>query len=167
MGDGATYREPIRPVVTLGNGPGSTASRPDPILLMVVGFDGSRSAVNAATYACDLAHRLRRRLLFADLWDANILDGLLAGTLPEREELIAALNADVDAQFAEIVAGRDIDWEVCHAVGDPFDELIAVTTEAHADSVILGGRSAMRRPFSRSVAGRLRRLNRWSVVSVG
>jgi hypothetical protein len=55
---------------------------------------------------------------------------------------------------------------VCHAVGDPFDELVAIATEVHADRVVLGRPNTARLRLSRSLAGRLSRLHRWAVDTI-
>jgi len=152
--------------MTVNSGAGAAPPWSCPRRVVVVGFDGSFSAIDAAGYACDLAERERLRLLFVDLWDGDILDGLLPVALADRGELIEAFNAGVEAQLADIVAGRAVDWEVRHTVGDPFDDLVAIATEAHADTVVVGKPNGGRWRLTGSMAGRLRRLGRWTVVTV-
>jgi nucleotide-binding universal stress UspA family protein len=153
--------------MSIDNRPADAASWlsvPRPIL---VGFDGSARSIRAAAYACDLAHREQYRLIVVDLWDDNILDGLFPVTLPDRTELLAALNADVHDQLADLVAGRDIRWEVRHASGDPFVEFAKAATRTSPELVIVGGLPPRRWRLRRSLAARISRSNRWPVVTVG
>jgi nucleotide-binding universal stress UspA family protein len=133
--------------------------------LIMVSFDGSSASARAVAYAAGVARRQRHRLLVVNLVDALLLAGF-PGSSQETQALADLLGADAAEEIANLIGDTDLHWQLVHARGDPFTELVRVADRQNADAVITSAPRATSWPRRRSLPTRLARLNQWPVTVV-
>ncbi|HEV7650345.1 MAG TPA: universal stress protein [Actinophytocola sp.] len=132
---------------------------------ILVGVDGSDTAMRAAAYAFGLARRQGCRLFVAFVAERSSL--ALTGTAAAFEhgtwcELHADLGAEIRAAAEEL--GVPVTYMMVH--GDPVNELRDAADCCHADTVVVGASTSAGHRFAGSVATRLIRTGRWPVLVV-
>jgi nucleotide-binding universal stress UspA family protein len=136
-------------------------------LLIVVGVDGSRTALRAGAYAAGLARRQRSRLVVVyvaspSVWTATMPDQVAAAQV----ETVAAL---IEEQ-RELIRGRAVEMGIPITFmvrrGDPFYELRQTAIELRADNVVVGSSEQAGHRLIGSIATRLVRAGHWPVTVV-
>lgn len=139
--------------------------RPKSGCTILVGVDGSDTAMRAAAYAFGLARRQSYQLYVAFVAERSGLS--LTGAAAAFEhgtqcELHAELGAEIRAAADEL--GVPVTFLMVH--GDPFTALRDAADCCHADTVVVGASTSAGHRFAGSVATRLIRASRWPVVVV-
>lgn len=135
--------------------------------VILVGVDGSRTALRAAAYAAGLARRQRSRLVVIyvaapSVWTAVIAGEAAAAQEQMFDELIIELRHQIQDRAEEI--GVPITFMVRR--GDAFIELRKAATDAQADMVVVGASEQAGHRLIGSIAARLVRADRWPVTVV-
>lgn len=141
-------------------GPPSASGR-----TIMVGVDGSDTAMRAAAYAFGLARRQGYRLLvaFVAARSGFALTGLAAAFEHRTQrQLYAELSAEVRAAAEEL--GVPVTFVMVH--GDPVTTLRDTADCCHADTVVVGASTSTGHRIAGSVSTRLIRSGRWPVVVV-
>jgi nucleotide-binding universal stress UspA family protein len=133
---------------------------------IVVGVDGSPTAMRAAAYAAGLARRQGTRLIavYARAYPAAILtmadhSGLAMNAVLETQD-------ELEKQLREELASWRVDAELVVRNGDPLTILSEVAKETRADAVIVGSSASVGHRIAGSLAVRLVRCGRWPVTVV-
>ena len=132
---------------------------------ILVGVDGSDTAMRAASYAFGLARREGYRLLVALVATRSSL-ALTAPALEFEQRTFARLRAELRdevRQHAEEL-GVAVTFLVVH--GDPYPSLRETADQCQVDTVVVGASTSAGHRFAGSVATRLIRAGRWPVVVV-
>ena len=132
---------------------------------IVVGVDGTDTAMRAAAYAFGLARRQGYRLLVAFVAARSAL--ALTGPAAVFEhrtqrQLHAELSAELRSSAEEL--GVPVTFVMVH--GDPLTVLRDAADCGHADAVVVGASTSAGHRFAGSVATRLIRAGHWPVVVV-
>src|SRR3954452_22329305 len=139
--------------------------RPVTARTILVGVDGSDTAMRAAAYAFGLAKRQGYRLVVACVAARSGL--MIFGTAAAYEhttqcELRAELGAEIRAAVEEL--GVPVTFVMVH--GDPVTVLREAADCCQADTVVVGASTSAGHRFAGSVATRLIRAGHWPVVVV-
>ncbi len=137
--------------------------------VIMVGSDGSTTAIRAGWYAMGLARRQRARLVVIFVSPMTSLGTSGPGG--------AALAVAKDEAFAEMV--RDMRQRASAAAeefgisltflarrGEPFAEICKAADEVRADAIVVGASAKAGHRFIGSLAVRLVRAGRWPVTVV-
>jgi nucleotide-binding universal stress UspA family protein len=134
--------------------------------LILVGIDGSRTSLRAASYAAGLARRQGSRLACVYVDRPGTTTGLDAGVqVAERAtniEIAEDLRRQIDAGAKEY--GLDVAFYT--AAGDPVAEITRLAEELRADAVVVGASESAGHRLIGSIAARLVRAGRWPVTVV-
>ncbi|MDT3440338.1 MULTISPECIES: universal stress protein [unclassified Pseudofrankia] len=133
---------------------------------VVVGVDGSRTALRAASYAAGVARRQRARLVVVYVtmtpgWEA--MAPMAAGAIQQAAVDVAAEIRDIVAHRAEEL-GLSTTFVV--RFGDPLAALRRTADEMHADMVVVGASESAGHRIVGSLATRLVRAGKWPVTVV-
>ena len=135
--------------------------------LILVGVDGSPTALRAGAYAAGLARRQRSRLVVVYVVAPSVWAGMSASLLSAaqeqaHDELINELREPIArlAQEAHIPVTLEI------RRGDAYTELRRVATERQADLVVVGASESAGHRLVGSVATRLVKTGLWPVTVV-
>jgi nucleotide-binding universal stress UspA family protein len=134
--------------------------------LILVGVDGSRTAMRAAAYAAGLARRQHCPLLavFVTRLSANI--GAAPGAAAAMNEAGAAAASDIERQMRDRAAEIGVELRFRAVIGDPWTELNRAATESRADAVVVGASEHAGHRIVGSLATRLVRSGKWPVTVV-
>lgn len=132
--------------------------------VILVGVDGSRTALRAWAYAAGLARRQGASLLLAHVVAPSAMAGLAA--------MAGAMYAESAQQESEELRARPTDaphpvraeFLVLH--GDPYDQLSRLAEERRVDAVVVGASEAAGHRLVGSLASRLVRASTWPVAVV-
>lgn len=131
---------------------------------VLVGVDGSQTAMNAAAWATGLCRREGAELV--GLYVQRPPTGAAAGAWAE----IAAAQQEVADELREVidtrVRGLGVRARLVVRRGDPFREIVAVAEELRADAVVVGASGSVGHRLVGSIAVRLVRLGHWPVTVV-
>ena len=132
---------------------------------IVVGVDGSDTAMRAAAYAFGLARREGHRLLVAY---AAARSGLsLTGPAAAFEHRTQQqLHAELGGEIRSAAEELGVPVTFMMAQGDPVTVLRDAADCCHADTVVVGASTSAGHRIAGSVATRLIRTGRWPVVVV-
>ncbi|GAA1953955.1 universal stress protein [Amycolatopsis minnesotensis] len=135
--------------------------------VIVVGVDGSPTALRAGSYAAGLARRQGSRLVVVYVAAPSMWTGLAAagGADVEQqtfEEIIEQLREELRPRAEEL--GVSMTFMVLR--GEVFPELRDAATEANADMVVIGASEQAGHRLVGSVASRMVRAATWPVVVV-
>jgi nucleotide-binding universal stress UspA family protein len=110
---------------------------------LVVGVDGTADSLAALSSAAELAEESGASLVVLHVRHDS---GIAAGSLEGGAE--AAMNDALDQAEAtsrertsDVLSGRTVQWRFDVTSGDPATELIAAARDAHAGTIVVGGRS--------------------------
>ncbi|MFD2764493.1 universal stress protein [Micromonospora eburnea] len=135
--------------------------------VVLVGVDGSRTSLRAASYAAGLARRQRSGLVVVFVSSpapyAAMMSGVVAGAVQQTHDELAAELRDECRRGAEEL-GLPVTF-LCRR-GDAYTELCAAADEFRADLVVVGASEQAGHRLVGSVATRLVRTGRWPVVVV-
>ncbi|ONH27166.1 universal stress protein UspA [Pseudofrankia asymbiotica] len=133
---------------------------------VVVGVDGSRTALRAASYAAGVARRQRARLIVVYVTMAPGWESMA----PMAAGAVQQAAADVAAEIRDVVAHRaqelGLSTTLVVRLGDPLDALRRTADEVHADMVVVGASEGAGHRIIGSLATRLVRTGRWPVTVV-
>jgi nucleotide-binding universal stress UspA family protein len=134
--------------------------------LILVGLDGSRTSMRAASYAAGLARRQGSRLacVFVDrpVATASLSPALLVAGRESNLQIAGDLRQRIEAGAASL----GLDAIFLTATGDPVTEITRLAEELHADAVIVGASESAGHRLIGSIASRLVRSGRWPVTVV-
>lgn len=112
---------------------------------IIVGTDGSDTALQAVVQAGDLAERLGAKLVIVSAFDPvskSRLQDEQAGA-PQDVEWAINEREDVDAMLGQVAAPlleRDIDVKVTARQGNAADAILDVAEEENADLIVVGNK---------------------------
>ncbi|GAB3467947.1 universal stress protein [Actinophytocola sediminis] len=141
-------------------GPRSTA--PNTIM---VGVDGSDTAMRAAAYAFGLAGRQGYRLLVALIGTCSAL-ALSGAAMAFEQRTFTLLRAELRDEVRERAEELGVAVTFVVRYGDPYSSLREVADRCQADTVVVGASTSAGHRIAGSVATRLIRAGRWPVVVV-
>lgn len=134
--------------------------------VIVVGFDGSPTALHAGAYAAGLARRLHARLVVVHVQTTPTVSLLAPTHLWPVEDALSAVTEDLRRQVQAGAAYAGIDVEFIATRGDPYTELCRTATAVNADAVVVGASTHTGHRIAGSLAVRLVRAGRWPVTVV-
>ena len=133
---------------------------------ILVGIDGSDSAMRAGAYAAGMARRQGSHLIALFVATTSPMAAQMAATaaamIQTQDELGRQLR-DAVREGAKLVG---IDAEFVMRRGNPYKELIAVADQLRVDAVVVGASMQSGRRFVGSLAGRLVRDAKWPITVV-
>ncbi|GAA3743042.1 universal stress protein [Micromonospora maritima] len=135
--------------------------------VVLVGVDGSRTSMRAASYAAGLARRQGAGLVVVFVSSpapySGIMSGVVAGAVQQtHDELADELRAECRRGAEEL----DLAVTFLSRRGDAYTELCRAADEHRADLVVVGSSEQAGHRLVGSVATRLVRAGRWPVVVV-
>jgi nucleotide-binding universal stress UspA family protein len=135
--------------------------------VIVVGVDGSQSALRAAAYAAGLARR--QNALLAIVYVQPVLPAGAALGAPVAEatgEIAENLITELRNNSERNKGIWELRWEFHTFRGDPFNGLVTAADELKADAVVVGASESAGHRIIGSVAVRLVKAGRWPVTVV-
>lgn len=133
---------------------------------ILVGVDGSRTAMRAAAYAGGLARRQGAALVVAHV----LAPSALASLSPQVGVLYGQSQDDLGQQLErevrEAAASAGVTVEFVHLTGDVHEELTHLADQRHVDAVVVGASEHAGHRLVGSLAARLVRAARWPVTVV-
>jgi nucleotide-binding universal stress UspA family protein len=134
---------------------------------ILVGVDGTDTAMRAAAYAFGMARRQGGRLIVAFVGAHSALTVLgpavaVAIEHDATEKLAEELRADIRAAAAEF----DLPVTFLKAYGDPFTTLRDTADHCQVDTVVVGASTSAGHRIAGSVATKLIRTAHWPVLVV-
>jgi nucleotide-binding universal stress UspA family protein len=138
--------------------------------VILVGVDGSVTALRAGSYAAGLARRQGARLVAVYVEHPGmygaVASGAAATVLAEEEKALGEVAAELRKQAEEGAARLGVPLTFITAAGDPYHELRRVADEVRADAVVVGASTKAGHRLVGSLAVRLVRAGRWPVTVV-
>jgi nucleotide-binding universal stress UspA family protein len=135
--------------------------------VILVGVDGSRTALRAAAYAAGLARRQRSRLVVIYVAAPSVWTGVTASAVAAaQEQTFEELITDLRCQIQDRAGELDVPVTFMVRRGDAFVELGRAATETQADMVVVGASEQAGHRLVGSIATRLVRAGRWPVTVV-
>ncbi|WP_229399397.1 universal stress protein [Micromonospora okii] len=135
--------------------------------VVLVGVDGTRTSLRAASYAAGLARRQGAGLVVVFVSSpaafAGLAPGLDAGAVQRNHDELAA---DLREEFRRSAEELGLPITFLARRGDAYAELCAAADEHRADLVVVGSSEQAGHRLVGSVATRLVRRGRWPVVVV-
>lgn len=110
----------------------------DGLAVIVVGVDGTSSALHAAAWASGLARRERARLVFVYVEPLSSSAYWSPFGLTTTAETAGELVDELRRTITEYLGSVGVRWELVHHRGDPGHGLEKVAEEVHADCVVIG-----------------------------
>ena len=139
--------------------------------VILVGIDGSVTAMRAASYAAGLARRQGARLVTVYVEQHSGMYGAAAAgggaaVFAEEEKALDEAAAELRQQAEEGARRLGVPLTFITAMGDPYHELLRVADEVRADAVVVGASTKAGHRLVGSLAVRLVRAGRWPVTVV-
>jgi len=110
----------------------------DGLAVIVVGVDGTSSALHAAAWASGLARRERARLVFVYVEPLSSSAYWSPFGMTTAAESTGELLGELRRTITEYLGSIGVRWELVHHRGDPAHGLEKVAEEVHADCVVIG-----------------------------
>jgi nucleotide-binding universal stress UspA family protein len=132
---------------------------------ILVGVDGSDTAMRAASYAFGLARREGYRLLVAFVATRSTF-ALTAPAFAFEQRTVEQLRAELGEEVRERAEELDVPVTFLAVHGDPFTTLRRLADRCQVDSVVVGASTRAGHRIAGSVATRLIRAGHWPVVVV-
>jgi nucleotide-binding universal stress UspA family protein len=133
---------------------------------ILVGIDGTETAMRAAAYAAGLARRQGSHLIALYVAGPSAMAAQLPATAAAMMQTQDELGRQLRATLLDGAAQLGIDAEFVQRRGNPYRELIAVADELRVDAVVVGASMKSGRRFVGSLAGRLVRDATWPITVV-
>jgi nucleotide-binding universal stress UspA family protein len=137
--------------------------------VILVGVDGSVTALRAAAYAAGLARRQGARVVsvyVAPLGGLMLTGPATAGVLVAESEAHDQLAKQLADRAAETARELGIDVTFISAHGDPYREILRIAEETRADAIVVGASLQAGHRLLGSLAVRLVRAGKWPVTVV-
>jgi nucleotide-binding universal stress UspA family protein len=140
--------------------------RPEPSArAILVGVDGSDTAMRAAAFAVGLARRQGYRLIVAFVATHSALAGL-GPAVAAAQQAVEELDSDLRSTARRAAEELDIPITFLKAHGDPFTRLREAADQCQVDTVVVGASMSAGHRFAGSVATKLIRAGHWPVLVV-
>ena len=110
----------------------------DGLAVIVVGVDGTPTALHAAAWASGLARRERARLVFVYVEPLTSPAYWSPFGMASAAETAGELIGELRRTITDYLGGIGVRWELVHHRGDPGHGLEKVAEEVHADCVVIG-----------------------------
>ncbi|GGU50616.1 universal stress protein [Lentzea flava] len=134
---------------------------------ILVGVDGSDTAMRAAAFAFGMARRQGARLVVAFVASHSSLAVLTPAAASVYEhEATARLHAELREQARSAAEELDVPVTFVKTFGDPYTTLRDAADRCQADVVVVGASQQAGHRFAGSVATRLIRSGHWPVLVV-
>jgi nucleotide-binding universal stress UspA family protein len=137
--------------------------------VILVGVDGSVTALRAASYAAGLARRQGARVVgvyVAPLGGMMLASSASAGVLAAESEAHDELAKQLAGRADETARELGIDVTFISAHGDPYREITRIAAETRADAIVVGASLQAGHRLLGSLAVRLVRAGKWPVTVV-
>jgi len=135
--------------------------------VIVVGVDGTPTAMRAGAFAAGLARRQGGQLVVVFVAAPSALLPLgMPGLVYAQQQAFDALAADLRRQARQGAEDLGIPMVFLYRHGDPYLQLCQVADEVRADMVVVGASAGLCHRVARSTGSRLMRTRRWPVVVV-
>ncbi|TDV57243.1 universal stress protein [Actinophytocola oryzae] len=140
--------------------------RPDPAArAILVGVDGSDTAMRAAAFAIGLARRQGYRLIVTFVAAHSALTVLGPG-VAAAQEAVEELDCDLRAAARNAADELRVPIAFLRTYGDPFTRLREAADDCQVDTVVVGASMSAGHRFAGSVATKLIRAGHWPVLVV-
>ena len=133
---------------------------------ILVGIDGSRTAMRAAAYAGGLARRQRAGLVVAHVLAPSALASLSPQTGALYRESQDELGEQLEKEVLEGAASFGLPVEFVHLTGDVYEQLARLADERRVDAIVVGASEQAGHRLVGSLATRLVKASRWPVTVV-
>lgn len=146
----------------------SYGPRPEPSArTILVGVDGSDTAMRAAAFAFGMARRQGARLVVTFVACHSSLAALSPAVASVFEhEATARLHAELSDHIRSAAEELDVPVTFVKTFGDPYTTLRGSADQCQADMVVVGASQQTGHRFAGSVATRLIRSGHWPVLVV-
>ncbi|MBL6274898.1 universal stress protein [Micromonospora fiedleri] len=135
--------------------------------VVLVGVDGTRTSLRAASYAAGLARRQGARLVVVFVSSPAGFAAMMSGVVAEAvQQTHDELTEDLRQECRRSAEELDVPVTFLCRRGDAYAELCAAADETRADLVVVGSSEQAGHRLVGSVATRLVRTGRWPVVVV-
>jgi nucleotide-binding universal stress UspA family protein len=162
MSGSAAELNPFEPVVEQFGPRRESSAR-----AILVGVDGSDTAMRAAAYAFGMARRQGDRLIVAFVACHSALSALAPGAATAAEhDAIVELYTDLRDRTRSGAEELGVPVTFVRLYGDAYTALRDTADRCHADTVIVGASQKAGHRFAGSVATRLIRTGHWPVLVV-
>lgn len=134
---------------------------------VLVGVDGSDTAMRAAAFAFGVARRQDARLVVTFVASHSSLGALSPAVASAFEhEAIANLCAELREQMRSAAEELEVPVTFVKSFGDPYTTLREAADRCQADMVVVGASQQAGHRFAGSVATKLIRSGHWPVLVV-
>jgi nucleotide-binding universal stress UspA family protein len=133
---------------------------------ILVGVDGSETALHAGAYAAGMARRQGSRLIVLYIAPTG---GFAAGMAATAGALIAThddIANDLERQVDDACKRLGVPMSFVRRRGNPYLELVRVAEELRVDAIVVGASMQSGHRLVGSLAGRLVRDAKWPVTVV-
>ncbi|HEY2273065.1 MAG TPA: universal stress protein [Jatrophihabitantaceae bacterium] len=133
---------------------------------ILVGIDGSETALRAGAYAAGMARRQSSRLIVLYVAPTG---GLAAGMAATAGALIAThddIANDLERQVEDACKRLGVPMSFVRRRGNPYLELVRVAEQLRVDAIVVGASMQSGHRLVGSLAGRLVRDAKWPVTVV-
>jgi nucleotide-binding universal stress UspA family protein len=110
----------------------------DGLAVIVVGVDGTPTALHAAAWASGLARRERARLVFVYVEPLTSPAYWSPFGMATAAEAAGEVVGELRRTITDYLGNVGVRWELVHRRGDPGHGLEKVAEEVHADCVVVG-----------------------------
>lgn len=140
--------------------------RPEPgVRAILVGVDGSDTAMRAGAFAVGLARRQGYRLIVAFVAAHSALAAIGPG-VAAAHEATEELHCDLRSSARDAAEELRVPVTFLKTYGDPFTQLRDAADQCQVDTVVVGASMSAGHRFAGSVATKLIRAGHWPVLVV-
>jgi nucleotide-binding universal stress UspA family protein len=133
---------------------------------IMVGVDGSDTAMRAAAFAFGMARRQGSLLIVAFVAAHSALAALTGPAAAAAHDVTEKLHAELRSQTRAAAEELGVSVAFLRAYGDPFSRLREAADASQVDTVVVGASTSAGHRFAGSVATKLIRTGHWPVLVV-